>query len=113
MWDMTRYALEFFHDRLPFSKMSYHDELTSAEDDYCLADPGQVYAIYLPSGGTTDLDLGAATGTFHIRWFNPRRGGPMLMGPLAAVTGPGKVNIGEAPQDSDKDWVALVKRIEP
>jgi hypothetical protein len=113
MWDMTRYALEFFHDRLPFYKMSHHDELTSAEDDYCLADPGEVYAIYLPSGGTTDLDLGAATGTFHIRWFDPRKGGSMQMGPLAAVTGPGKVNIGEAPMDSDKDWVALVKRIEP
>jgi hypothetical protein len=113
MWDMTRYALEFFHDRLPFYRMSHHDELTSAPDDYCLADPGQIYAIYLPSGGTTDLDLGAATGTFHIRWFNPRQGGPMQVGPLAAVTGPGKVNIGEAPLESDKDWVALVKRIEP
>ncbi len=113
MWDMTRYALEFFHDRLPFYKMSHHDELTSAPDDYCLADPGRIYAVYLPAGGTTDLDLGAATGTFHIRWFNPRKGGPMLVGPLAAVTGPGKANIGEAPMDSDKDWVALVKRIEP
>jgi hypothetical protein len=113
MWDMTRYALEFFHDRLPFYQMTPHDELTSAPDDYCLADPGRIYAIYLPAGGTTDLDLGAATGAFHIRWFNPRQGGPLVMGALATVTGPGKVNIGEAPWDSDKDWAALVKRIEP
>jgi hypothetical protein len=113
MWDMTRYALEFFHDRLPFYQMAHHDELTSAPDAYCLADPGRIYALYLPSGGTTDLDLGAATGTFHIRWFNPRQGGPLLTGALATVTGPGKVNIGEAPLDSDKDWAALVKRIEP
>ena len=58
MWDLTRYALDFFRDHLPFAKMQHHDELTSAPDDYCFADPGQVYAIYLPRGGTTDLDLG-------------------------------------------------------
>ena len=27
MWDLTRYALEFFHDHLPFAKMEHHDEL--------------------------------------------------------------------------------------
>jgi hypothetical protein len=76
LWDMTRYALGFFRDYLPFAKMSHHDELTSAPDDYCFAYPGQVYAIYLPAGGTTGLDLGNATATFLIRWFNPRAGGP-------------------------------------
>jgi len=113
LWDMTRYALEFFHDRLPFARMSHHDELTSAPDDYCLAYPGSTYAVYLPSGGTTDLDLGTATGTFNIRWFNPRAGGPLQTGALASVTGPGKVNIGEPPRDSDKDWVALVEQVQP
>ncbi len=112
LWDMTRYALEFFHDCLPFAKMSHHDELTSAPDDYCFADPGQVYAIYLPAGGTTDLDLGKATATFLIRWFNPRAGGPLQMGMLASASGPGKVNIGQPPTDTDRDWVALVKRAE-
>ena len=113
LWDMTRYALEFFHDRLPFARMSHHDELTSAPDDYCLAYPGSTYTVYLPSGGTTDLDLGTATGTFNIRWFNPRAGGPLQTGALASVTGPGKVNIGEPPRDSDKDWVALVEQVQP
>jgi hypothetical protein len=113
LWDMTRYALEFFHDRLPFARMSHHDELTSAPDDYCLAYPGSTYAVYLPTGGTTDLDLGTTTGTFNIRWFNPRAGGPLQTGALASVTGPGKVNIGEPPRDSDKDWVALVEQVQP
>ena len=78
MWDLTRYALEFVRDHLPFARMSHHDELTSAEDDYCLADPGSVYAVYLPSGGVTDLDLGTSTDPFTIRWFNPRQGGPIV-----------------------------------
>jgi hypothetical protein len=109
MWDLTRYALEFFRDRLPFAKMDHHDELTSAPDDYCFAYPGRLYAIYLPTGGTTDLDLGSTTGTFNIRWFNPREGGPMQMGTLASATGPGRIDIGQPQLNTDKDWVALVE----
>ncbi len=109
MWDQTRYAVEFIRD-LPFVRMSHHDELTSAEDDYCLAEPGTVYAIYLPSGGSTDLDLGNSTDNFRIRWLNPRAGGPLQMGTLALTTGPGIVNIGQPAVDTDKDWVALVVR---
>jgi len=112
MWDLTRHALEFFHDYLPFARMEHYDELTSAPDDYCFALPGQVYAIYLPSGGTTDLDVGKSTGTFLIRWFNPRAGGPLRIGTIASVTGPGKVSMGQPLRDTDQDWVALVRRSE-
>ncbi|MBM4026256.1 MAG: DUF5060 domain-containing protein [Planctomycetes bacterium] len=112
MWDLTRYALDFFRDHLPFARMSHHDELTSAPDDYCFARPGHVYAIYLPSGGTTDLDLGRTTATFQIRWYDPRHGGPLQMGTLASTTGPGRANIGQPPEHTDKDWVALVQRTE-
>lgn len=110
MWDLTRYALEFFQDHLQFARMRHHDELTSTPDDYCLASPGFLYAIYLPSGGTTDLDVGSAAGMFRIRWFNPRQGGPMETGTLTSATGPGKINMGQPPRDTDKDWVALVDR---
>jgi len=113
MWDLTRYALEFFHARLPFATMDPHDELTSAQDDYCLADPGNVYAVYLPSGGAPQLDLGESTATFEIRWFNPRTGGRMQIGTISSVAGPGKVAIGQPLEDTDKDWVALVERAKP
>ncbi len=109
LWDQTRYATEFLRD-LPFARMNRHDDLTSAEDDYCLAEPGTMYAIYLPSGGTTDLDLGATTETFRIRWFDPRRGGLLQTGTLALTAGPGVVNIGQPATDSDRDWVALIVR---
>ncbi len=109
MWDQTRYALEFMRD-LPFARMNPHDELTAAEDDYCLAEPGTVYAIYLPSGGSPDLDLGDATGAFRIRWYNPREGGPLQVGTLAVTSGPGVVNLGQPEVDTDKDWAVLVMR---
>jgi len=117
IWDLTRYALEFFHQHLPFTEMTHHDELTASKDDYCLAKPGQVYAVYLPSGGTTDLDLGKNSATFIVQWFNPRIGGPLQTGTVAKITGPGIVSIGYPPTDSDKsasgaadkDWVVLIK----
>ena len=109
MWVESRYAVQFIRD-LPFPRMTRHDELTSGENHYCLAEPGSVYAIYLPSGGTTDLDLGTATEPFRIRWFDPRKGGPLQIGTLAMTAGPGIVTIGQSAIDSDKDWVALVVR---
>jgi len=123
LWDLTRYALEFFHQHLPFAEMSHHDELTAVPDDYCFAKPGQIYAIYLPSGGTTppgargaQLDLGGSSGSFSIQWFNPRTGGKLQKGTVSEVKGPGSVAIGRPPDDADKvalaapaDWVALIK----
>jgi Domain of unknown function (DUF5060)/Putative collagen-binding domain of a collagenase len=109
LWDLTRYALNFFHRYLPFTEMAHHDELTSAEDDYCFAEPGEIYAIYLPAGGTTNLDLGNSSATFTIQWYNPRTAGPLQTGSKAETAGPGPAPIGNPPSDSDKDWVALVK----
>ena len=118
MWDLTRYALEFFRWNLPFTEMSNHDELTSDANDYCLAKPGGIYAIYLPAGGSTSLDLGNSSATFSIQWYNPRNAGPLQTGSKTEITGPGATSIGEPPSDGDqpaqptagKDWVALVKK---
>jgi hypothetical protein len=109
LWDMTRYALEFFRRYLPFTEMTHHDELTSAKDDYCFARPGRIYAIYLPAGGTTSLALGNSSATFAVQWFNPRTGGSLRTGTVGKITGPGSVAIGHPPQDANKDWVALIK----
>ena len=109
MWDLTRYALEFFRERLPFAEMDHHDELTGAKDDYCFAKPGQIYAIYLPAGGSTKLDLGNHSRSFIVQWFNPRAGGALRTGSVRTVKGPGRVGIGQPPEDKGKDWVALVQ----
>ena len=109
IWDLTRYALEFFRERLPFTEMDHHDELTGNEDDYCFAKPGRIYAIYLPRGGSTKLDLGDDSRSFMVQWFNPRAGGGMRTGSVRTVKGPGLAGIGQPPEDEAKDWVALVQ----
>jgi hypothetical protein len=110
MWDQTRYALTFFRTYLPFWEMTPANHLTTTEDDYCFAQEGEVYAIYLKNGGSTELDLGANTGPFNVQWYNPRVGGDLVNGTIAKINGPGKVSIGKSKSDGEKDWVVLVRK---
>ena len=108
MWEQTRHAVEFFQKHLPFPRMRHADELTDAADDYCLALPGEAYAIYLPRGGTTGLRL--PQGTFVLKWYNPRRGGDLEDGSVKTVSGPGTASLGTPPRETAKDWVVLVRK---
>ena len=105
MWDLTRYALEFFHNYLPFNQMSPDDSLVSA--GWCLAKPGEIYAVYLPDGGTTNLNL--AVGSYTVQWYNPRTGSKLQKGSVTKVTGPGMVSLGNPPAEGGKDWAILCK----
>jgi len=42
-----------------------------ASTQYCLANPGAEYLVYLPDGGEVAVDLSLASGTFAVEWFNP------------------------------------------
>ena len=106
MWHQTRLALEFFHAHLPFHEMVPADALTDAGDDYVFTQPGAIYAVYLPRGGTTKIELPDAQ--YNVRWFNPRAGGDLQMGNKKTIAGPGKVEIGLPPSETDSDWLALL-----
>jgi hypothetical protein len=113
-WDYCRIAIEFFRDnKIPFQRMACADQLVGNERNtnsaYCFAAPGEVYVVYLPSGGTTELDLGDKGTSMTVRWFNPRSGGALLDGSVKEVAGPGKASLGEPPSDPDQDWVLLVR----
>ena len=109
MWDQTRYALDFFQRYLPFWEMEPADELASgARDSRVLARGEEIYAVQLPYGGEALLRLGS--GTYSVRWYNPRAGGELQAGSVKSVQGPGARSLGRPPSEADKDWVALVKR---
>lgn len=114
-WEYCRLALQFFHDhQVKFWELRNANELVGnpahENSRFCLACSGQAYVIYLPNGGTTDLDLAAATGTFTVRWFDPRAGGALQTGSASLVTGGAKVNLGFPPAARDEDWVILVRK---
>lgn len=113
-WDYCRIALDFFaRQKIPFWDMRNFNALAGNPDNdnsrYCLARPAEIYVIYLPGGGASELDLGTASRSFTVHWFNPRAGGSLQAGPIAEVKGPGKVSLGHPPGEAEQDWVALVK----
>jgi hypothetical protein len=107
MWDLTRIALDFFHKHLPFTEMRCQDRLVTGRNVWCLAKSGEVYAVYIPEGGTTTLTI--PEGAYSVDWYNPREGGPLIPG--QRLRGPGKPGLGNPPTEAEKDWVALVRRI--
>ncbi|WOO40862.1 DUF5060 domain-containing protein [Rubellicoccus peritrichatus] len=114
MWDYNRHALNFFEMYLPFAEMdNANDLIGNTSDDnskYCFAKEGEVYAIYLPNGGSTNLNLSAASGDFNVYWYDPRDGGDLQTGSVASVSGGNNVSLGTAPSDTTEDWAILVKR---
>ena len=59
------------------------------------------------------LDLAGAERVFEVRWFNPRTGGDLQLGSSQAVSGGGKVNLGQPPTDSDQDWLVILSPGDP
>jgi len=68
---------------------------------YCLADPGQVYAVYFPAGG--EVVLRTEGGPFILRWFDPET---VTFDP-AEPAGAGAVRL--RPPDASQVWLALLR----
>ena len=84
-WDYCRICLEFFaNNNIPFHEMEPSDELVGNDkftnSGYCLAKAGEIYLVYLPEAGTTELDLVTAANAdggkeqYSVSWFEPRHG---------------------------------------
>ncbi len=114
-WDYCRIALEFFREnRIPFWEMRNANALIGNDKNdnskYCLAQPGELYLVYLPKGGTADLDLSAVAGRFSVKWFNPRAGGALQNGSTPSVNGGGKAALGNPPADAREDWLVIIRK---
>ncbi|MEM2428821.1 MAG: putative collagen-binding domain-containing protein, partial [Candidatus Bathyarchaeia archaeon] len=51
-----------------------------ASTKYCLAKPGYVYVVYLPSGGEVEVDLRSVDGELKVEWMHPVDGSIMSAG---------------------------------
>ena len=114
LFEYTSIALGFFRTYLPFEEMINMDSLIGNpqhnNSKYCFGKLDEIYAVYLPDGGTVDLDLGTGGGiTYSVKWFNPRTGGALLDGSVTSVSNTGSVNLGNPPSSPTEDWVILVQ----
>jgi hypothetical protein len=81
-------------------KADPHDELVD-NGAFCLAEPGRLYAVYLPRGGKVTVKL--ERGNYRTQWFNPRSG---AIKALPAAAGPVWTS-GESPDYGD--WALLLR----
>lgn len=113
-WDYCRFALDFFRDNEnPFREMINVDALVgnAIYDNrrYCFAKRDAIYLVYLPEGGSSELDLGDASGTFTVKWFDPRNGGPLRDGSVTKIEAGAARSLGQPPGAIDDDWLAVVR----
>lgn len=114
-WDFARFALDFMQkQRIPYHEMKNMNALAGNTTDdnsvYCFAKPGEIYLVYLPKGGTAQLDLSGVTGSMKVRWFDPRNGGSLKNGPVTTVKAGAAASLGQPPSASEKDWLAVVSK---
>ncbi len=84
-------------------KTEPHDELVT-DGDYCLAEPGRTYAIYLPRGGRVQARL--QPGNYTANWFNA------MTGEWVALN---KIQVGNSwtspPSPDAGDWALLLRKM--
>jgi hypothetical protein len=94
------HMLDFFTS-FEWWKTEPHDELVN-NGAFCLAEPGKLYAVYLPNGG--DVTVNLEPGTYQASWFNARNGEALILSKAKGAKWTSPV----APDSGD--WALLLKR---
>ncbi|WP_158750245.1 DUF4038 domain-containing protein [Acidobacterium sp. S8] len=96
------YMVDFFTS-FEWWKTNPHDELVNS-GNYCLADAGNTYAVYLPKGGRAHIKL--QSGKYTVRWFDAQTG---EWSPEQEIqTG----SMWDSPSSPDAgDWALLLRRL--
>lgn len=100
MLEGYEHMVDFFSS-FEWWKTEPHDELVN-NGAYCLAKPGELYAVYLPKGG--DVSIKLEPGSYEAKWFNAFTGETV---PLPPVEGPAWTSP-KAP--GWLDWAMLLQK---
>ncbi|WP_298496587.1 DUF5060 domain-containing protein [uncultured Algibacter sp.] len=107
-YQRMKYAKDFFeNNNIPFWNLTNND--SNISNGYLLTDNKDYYIAFLPNGGTTNIDV-SGTGTYQIKWFNPRSGGKLQNGSISKISAGKKIAIGNAPNTANSSWVVLLQK---
>jgi hypothetical protein len=93
-----------FFTQFQWWKTEPHDELVN-NGAYCLAEPGEIYAVYLPKGGNVTINL--KSGNYEASWFNAFTGEMIALQP---VQGPLWTSPKAPTPPRDADWALLLQK---
>ncbi len=110
LWKFTNNAKAFFETYLSYWKMKPCQKLLSNTQAFALSKSNDIYAIYVPGGSSTTLNLSNVNGSYTIHWYHPWKGGELVTGSTAMISGGQTVLLGQPPYDIQKDWVALLRK---
>jgi hypothetical protein len=96
-------ATRKFMESLPVERMAPANHFVREGKAFCLAEPGAVYALYLPEGGTVAVDL-VEGNTYEADWFNPR---VPAQDPWRTARSP---NPGRYTTPGEGDWALLIRK---
>ncbi|MEL7161445.1 MAG: DUF5060 domain-containing protein, partial [Bacteroidota bacterium] len=106
-WDQCRALLRFLdEEEIPLPEMQPDNDLTSGDQDWVLAQEGEVYLVLLKMGDKPANTLTVPEGTYSSYWLNPKTG--KFVGKSGRHTG-ASIEIGTPPGDAAADWVFFVR----
>jgi len=106
-WNQCKYLLDFFEgNNIAITETENYTDLVN-KGDYCLANPGKMYIVFLRNGSGT-INLKSQRGEFSINWFDPRNGGALQSGAIMKIKGGSVQKLEGAPSEPNKDWVILL-----
>ncbi len=116
-WEYAGIAINFFEQYdIPVQRMRNLNRLIGNSNGsnlkYCFGNEGEIYLVYLPNGGTSDIDLSSESpkAKFSIKWFNPRTGEKLMRGSVRSVKGGRLVSVGNPPNEESEDWLAVLSK---
>ncbi len=108
-WNQCKHLYDLFEgNNIPITETENHDNLVQ-KGDYCLANPGKIYVVFLRKGMGT-LNLENQSGEYTISWFDPRNGGSLKTNAVKSVNAGKILELKDAPSEANKDWVVLVSK---
>jgi Domain of unknown function (DUF5060)/Putative collagen-binding domain of a collagenase len=108
-WNQCKHLYDFFEgNNIPTTETENHDNLVQ-KGDYCLANPGKIYVVFLKKGMGT-LNLENQSGEYTISWFDPRNGGSLKTNAVKSAHAGKILELKDAPSEADKDWVVLLSK---
>lgn len=120
MWVQSRYALELFHNNnIPFWEMSYDTQnRVNNATDWILVNPtNTVLLLYRRVTRTSSnlINMRSITGTYSVKWYNPRTGGNLQNGSMTSIVATGSnanIQYGSSPNSADTmDWLVLFRKL--
>jgi Putative collagen-binding domain of a collagenase len=125
MWQQSKYALDFFRDnQVPFQDMMSSKNFnspvpvklpTTSTDRLLSLVNSKLHVIYRKVGNATGATLtGLPVGTYDVKWYNPRTGGPVLQGSIISISvidSAQFVSYGTPPNTPTLDWVIYIRML--